>query len=369
VVVGAEGAAAGNAIEDSTVQRSGQGVLLAAGARQSSVQRSVFLDNTNGAVVLAAPVAGLIPIGNRVSQNRYLGRGGLIDLGGGSAPVVGPPCSRDSLRANDGLQPPVIASASTGLAGASLVAGKVCPGQSVEVYRMSRGESNRMELIGTDPGGECGEFAVRSRELKPGDQVVALAIDPSGNTSVPGPEFTVTATREPEATIEVGGGEIVVRLLPQLAPRHVENFAVIAREHGYDGTIFHRIVGGELVQGGDPFTRDPNDTARYGTGGLGDLVAEFSDRCVRRGLLVAARCPTDCDSAGAQFFLTAKDQPEMTGHFTVFGDVLSGMDVVDRLAASRVDAGRPRDRLEMQVSVTPPEARGKDKTKTKGTGK
>ena len=172
---------------------------------------------------------------------------------------------------------------------------------------------------------------------------------PAVPAPAPGPSPEPT-----EAVVETAAGSFVIRLLPDLAPAHVKHFIKTARAGGYDGTTFHRIITRGIVQGGDPLSKDPAQSARYGTGGLGVLKAEFSDRAFTRGTVAAARKPSGKDTAGSQFFVVVTDQPSLKGRYTIFGEVVSGMDVVDKISDTPVDGDKPRSRVEMKVSLRPP---------------
>jgi peptidyl-prolyl cis-trans isomerase B (cyclophilin B) len=148
-----------------------------------------------------------------------------------------------------------------------------------------------------------------------------------------------------EAVVETAEGAFVIRLLPDLAPNHVRHFVKTARAGGYDGTTFHRIVPRGIIQGGDPLSKDPAKKALYGTGGLGLLKAEFSSRPMTRGTVAAVLRPSSPDSAGNQFFVCLSDQPSLTGKFTIFGEVVSGMDVVDRIGETPVVGDKPQERI------------------------
>jgi peptidyl-prolyl cis-trans isomerase B (cyclophilin B) len=155
-----------------------------------------------------------------------------------------------------------------------------------------------------------------------------------------------------EAVVETAQGRFVIRLLPEIAPRHVQHFAKTARAGGYDGTTFHRIVPHGIIQGGDPLSKDPAKAAFYGTGGLGLLKAELSDRPMTRGSVAAVRRPSSKDSAGNQFFICLSDQAALTGKFTIFGEVVEGMDVVDKIGETPVEGDRAQTRVEIRkVSV------------------
>jgi peptidyl-prolyl cis-trans isomerase B (cyclophilin B) len=151
-----------------------------------------------------------------------------------------------------------------------------------------------------------------------------------------------------EAVVETADGSFVVRLLPDLAPRHVAHFVKTARTGGFDGTTFHRIVPRGIIQGGDPLSKDPAKKALYGTGGLGLLKAEFSSRPMTRGSVAAVLRPSSPDSAGNQFFVVLADQPSLTGKYTIFGEVTSGMDVVDRIGETPVVKETPEKRIAIQ---------------------
>ena len=155
-----------------------------------------------------------------------------------------------------------------------------------------------------------------------------------------------------EAVVETVQGRFVIRLLPDIAPRHVQHFAKTARAGGYDGTTFHRIIPHGIIQGGDPLSKDPAKAALYGTGGLGLLKAELSDRPMTRGSVAAVLRPSSKDSAGNQFFICLSDQAALTGKFTIFGEVVEGMDVVDRIGETPVEGDRAQTRVEIQrISV------------------
>jgi peptidyl-prolyl cis-trans isomerase B (cyclophilin B) len=167
------------------------------------------------------------------------------------------------------------------------------------------------------------------------------------------------ATIPAEATVETEAGGFVIRLLPDLAPAHVEHFLATARSGGFDGTTFHRIIPGGIIQGGDPLSKDPANAARYGTGGLGLLVAEFSDRAFERGVVAAVRRPSSVDSAGNQFFICIREQAALKGQYTIFAEVISGMEVVDAISMTPVDGDRAKTRVEMKVTVPEPVAEEK----------
>ena len=144
------------------------------------------------------------------------------------------------------------------------------------------------------------------------------------------------------------GDAIVVKFITDLAPQHVRFLAKTARSGGYTGTTFHRIIAGGIIQGGDPLTKDKALTARYGTGGLGLLKAEFSERPMTRGSVAAVLRPNQPDSGGTQFFICLGDQPSLTGKYTIFGEVTEGMEVADKIGQTPVDGQKATVRVEIQ---------------------
>lgn len=154
-----------------------------------------------------------------------------------------------------------------------------------------------------------------------------------------------------EAVIETPKGVLVVRLLPEIAPRHVAHFVKTAKAGGYDGTTFHRIIMGGIIQGGDPLSKDPKQGARYGTGGLGLLRAEFSERPFARGVVAAVLRPGDPNSGGTQFFVVLREQPSLKGKYTIFGELSSGIEVADQLSLTPVDGDKAKERVEMKVTI------------------
>lgn len=155
----------------------------------------------------------------------------------------------------------------------------------------------------------------------------------------------------PNAIIETNLGNIELRFFPDIAPKHVENFLALAESGFYDGTIFHRVIPGFMIQGGDPNTKG-TDKSKYGQGGPEHNVkAEFNERSHKRGILSMARSRHP-DSAGSQFFIVVKDSPFLDRQYTVFGEVVSGMDVADKIVSQERDRhDNPLQRIEMKVRV------------------
>ena len=132
------------------------------------------------------------------------------------------------------------------------------------------------------------------------------------------------------ANIETNHGKISFELLPDLAPETVRNFEKLAKDGFYDGTLFHRIIPGFMIQGGDPNTKTDNKGS-WGMGGPGyNVKAEFSSRSHLRGIVSMARAQ-DPDSAGSQFFIVTSDSAFLDRQYTVFGQVKEGMDVADKI--------------------------------------
>lgn len=128
-------------------------------------------------------------------------------------------------------------------------------------------------------------------------------------------------------------GEITVEFYPEVAPGHVDNFKKLANQKFYDGTQSHRLIPGFMIQLGDPLTKDPSKEAFWGTGDPGyKIKAEFNDRPHDKGVLSMARSASP-DSAGSQFFICFKRVAHLDRQYTVFGKVLKGMDVLDKLEA------------------------------------
>jgi peptidylprolyl isomerase len=157
-----------------------------------------------------------------------------------------------------------------------------------------------------------------------------------------------------EAVVETAKGRFTIRLLPEVAPKHAALFVKTAKAGGYDGTVFHRVIVGGIIQGGDPLSKDPAKAAQYGSGGLGLVPAEFSDRPFVRGTVAAARKPSSVDSGGRQFFVCLRDQASLAGQYTIFGEVVSGMEVVDQISLVPADGDKAKERVEMKVTVREP---------------
>ena len=167
------------------------------------------------------------------------------------------------------------------------------------------------------------------------------------------------------AVISTKFGDMVVEFFPDVAPKHVENFQILAEEGYYNGTTFHRVIPGFMVQGGDPNSKDL-DRMNDGTGGRAGkffgigrendpeswtVPAEFNDTPHQRGTLSMARSQ-NIDSGSSQFFICHDNAPFLDGQYTVFGQLISGIEVVDEIVNSERDTrDNPLDRVEMTISL------------------
>jgi peptidyl-prolyl cis-trans isomerase B (cyclophilin B) len=172
--------------------------------------------------------------------------------------------------------------------------------------------------------------------------------------------YSADELRNQQAVIATAMGTIVLDLLADAAPMHVAHFIKTARDGGYDGTLFHRVIKHGIIQGGDPLTKDPAASARYGTGGLNRLEPEPNSEKHTRGAVSAVLIPNRPDSAGAQFFICIADQPALDGQYTVFARVAEGILVAQKVSEAAVDdKGAPIERLTMTrvtIRETPPPA-------------
>ena len=141
------------------------------------------------------------------------------------------------------------------------------------------------------------------------------------------------------AVIKTTQGEMTLAFWPEVAPKTVENFKTLAKKGFYDGTAFHRIVKGFMVQGGDPLTKDPKLESRWGTGDPGyKIKAEFSDKPHVRGVISMARS-SDPHSAGSQFFICLADARFLDKQYTAFGQVIKGDDILGKLGNTPTTRG------------------------------
>ena len=163
--------------------------------------------------------------------------------------------------------------------------------------------------------------------------------------------MTITLAQAGEiAVIETTLGNIELEFLVDKAPGHVKNFKELAEKGFYDGTTFHRVIPGFMIQGGDPNTIGKDtDRSTHGTGDPGYMIkAEFNDTPHDRGILSMARS-SDPDSAGSQFFIVVEDSHFLDNKYTAFGRVIKGMKVADKIVNVPTDRrDNPEDRVEMK---------------------
>src|SRR5215211_5345859 len=149
-----------------------------------------------------------------------------------------------------------------------------------------------------------------------------------------------------EAVITTDLGVIRFEFLPDKAPRHVQQFIKRARAGFYDGSAFHRVIPRGIIQGGDPYLKEPRKPRQqWGAGALNEMPDEFSDAKHTRGTVSTVRIPGRANSGGAQFFICASPQPQLDGEFSAFGQVTEGIEIVDKISLAPAD--------EKQTTVTP----------------
>ena len=162
------------------------------------------------------------------------------------------------------------------------------------------------------------------------------------------------------AVIKTTDGDMVIQFWPEVAPKTVENFKTLAKKGFYDGTCFHRIIKGFMIQGGDPYTKDLSKEDLWGQGDPGyKLKAEFNDRLHQRGVISMARGP-DPDSAGCQFFICHGDASSLDHKYTAFGKLIKGDDVLEKIANTPVgpdrrgEPSKPAKRVEVKsIKIVP----------------
>lgn len=184
--------------------------------------------------------------------------------------------------------------------------------------------------------------------------VFMLTLAVSASAEMKEKKFTkeeIKKMADAKAIIETKFGNIELKFFPDVAPNHVNNFLELAKKGFYDGTTFHRVIPGFMIQGGDPNSKNP-DKSKHGAGGPGYTVkAEFSSKPHKRGILSMARAANP-DSAGSQFFICVADAPFLDRQYTAFGEVVSGMEVADKIVSQPRDRmDNPNERVEMKVKV------------------
>ncbi|QTA91231.1 peptidylprolyl isomerase [Desulfonema magnum] len=171
-------------------------------------------------------------------------------------------------------------------------------------------------------------------------------------------EQEIKAMQMTNAVIHTKFGDMSLKFFPEVAPNHVSNFIELAKKGFYNGTTFHRVIPGFMIQGGDPNSKNP-DKSKHGTGGPGyQLKAEFNDKSHKKGILSMARSGHP-DSAGSQFFICVADAPHLDGKYTVFGEVIKGTEVADKIVSQEKDRrNNPLERIEMKVEIVPIKTEG-----------
>jgi peptidyl-prolyl cis-trans isomerase B (cyclophilin B) len=162
---------------------------------------------------------------------------------------------------------------------------------------------------------------------------------------------TGSALADEIAVIETKFGNIELEFFPDKAPGHVKNFKTLAKTGFYNGTLFHRVIPGFMIQGGDPNSKNP-DRSMHGMGGPGySIKAEFNGTKHDRGVLSMARSQ-DPDSAGSQFFIVVQDAHFLDGKYTAFGKVTKGMEVADKIVNSPRDPrDNPLESVSMKITI------------------
>ncbi len=177
--------------------------------------------------------------------------------------------------------------------------------------------------------------------------------------------FMTTEKENNVAVISTNFGDMVVEFYPDIAPMHVESFMALVNEEYFNGTTFHRVIPGFMIQGGDPNSRNEN-RATHGTGGragkffgLGNeedpstwlIPQEFSDTPHVKGILSMART-NDPNSASSQFFVCHDNANFLDNNYTVFGKVIDGLDIIDEIANVAKDQNdNPLERVEMSIRI------------------
>lgn len=237
----------------------------------------------------------------------------------------------------------------TYLFGALMLALVACGGRESTTVETSTATQTESAVTGTAET----TGSMTSTETTTGDGATAPAGEPAQQEKA-------METKDQVAELHTSAGQIDIRFFPDVAPNHVKNFLELAQQGFYNGTKFHRIIPGFMVQGGDPNTKagDPNS---WGTGGSpSQLKAEFSSVPHKRGIVSMARS-NDPNSASSQFFIVVKDSNFLDNNYTVFGQVTKGMDVADKIVnAPRGANDRPNSPVSID-SITVRPARDDEK--------
>jgi cyclophilin family peptidyl-prolyl cis-trans isomerase len=218
----------------------------------------------------------------------------------------------------------------------------------------------KMQMIKCFLPGLCGMFLLtslwgQSQNPTARSRPAKAPVKPDTPALAPLPTFTVEELKGLQAVLQTSLGEIVLEFFPDHAPAHVNYFAGLVKTGFYDGTTFHRVILRGIIQGGDPLSKDPSKKALYGTGGLKKLKPEFNSQPHVRGTVSAVLLPGDPDSAGSQFFICVSDQSQLNGEYTAWGQVVEGMDTVDKISAAPADSNQmAQERIEIKKALLRP---------------
>ena len=182
----------------------------------------------------------------------------------------------------------------------------------------------------------------------------AAKLEPKKEVAKPDAKPASTNANE-VAVLKTSEGEMVLEFWSDVAPNHVENFKKLAKEGFYDGTAFHRVIKGFMIQGGDPNSKDESKKSSWGMGGPGHTVkAEFNSKAHVRGVLSMARSQ-DPNSAGSQFFICHGDPRFLDNQYTAFGKLIKGDDVLEKIATTTTEPGdRPAKRMNVEsIKIVP----------------
>ena len=213
-------------------------------------------------------------------------------------------------------------------------------------------------LLLTACGG--GKKAGNTQEPVPAEEPEKTEISQPEPVKEPEPKFDITMQYEPKFKIETTEGDLIVKLYEE-TPLHKDNFIKLAQKHFYDGILFHRIINGFMLQTGDPLTKDSTKVNAWGTGGPGYTIpAEIVKGLThKKGALAAARrgdfVNPAKESSGSQFYIVQDENgcKHLDGEYTIFGEVVSGLNVIDKIASKRTDSHDRPDQPIQIISVTP----------------
>jgi peptidyl-prolyl cis-trans isomerase B (cyclophilin B) len=185
--------------------------------------------------------------------------------------------------------------------------------------------------------------------------LVGFVTAPGAESKPEAKDAKAGATAKEVAVIKTSEGDMVIEFWPDVAPKTVENFKTLAKKGFYDGTCFHRVIKGFMIQGGDPLSKDLSQEGRWGTGGPGyNIKAEFNDRHHDRGVISMARS-SDPDSAGSQFFICHGSPRQLDHQYTAFGKLIKGDDVLEKIATTPThQPDRPDKRVVIEsIKIVP----------------